>query len=35
MKQIDECYQVLADPYGYAGRLKAESRRKMVGTFCS
>ncbi len=35
MRQIDECYQVLADPYGYAERLKKESRRKIVGTFCS
>ncbi len=35
MKQIDECYEILADPYGYAARFKAESRRKIVGTFCS
>ena len=35
MKQIDECYAVLADPYGYAERLKAESGKKMVGTFCT
>ncbi len=35
MKQIDECNQVLADPYGYAAGFKAESGRKVVGTFCS
>ncbi|MBM4312744.1 MAG: 2-hydroxyacyl-CoA dehydratase [Deltaproteobacteria bacterium] len=35
MKQLDECKQVLADPYGYAGRFKAEGPRKIVGTFCS
>jgi bcr-type benzoyl-CoA reductase subunit C len=35
MKQIDECYEVLADPYGYAAGLKAESGRTVVGTFCS
>ena len=27
--------QVLADPYGYAERLKAKSGKKMVGTFCT
>ena len=35
MKQIDECHQVLADPYGYAAKLKARTGRKIVGTFCS
>ncbi|MHB8771420.1 MAG: 2-hydroxyacyl-CoA dehydratase subunit D [Syntrophales bacterium] len=35
MKQIDECHAVLADPYGYAARLKEKSGRKIVGTFCS
>ena len=35
MKQLVECSEALADPYGYAERLKAESRRKIVGTFCS
>jgi benzoyl-CoA reductase subunit C len=35
MKQIDECYAVLADPYGDAERLKAKSGKKVVGTFCS
>jgi benzoyl-CoA reductase subunit C len=35
MKQIDECYEVLADLYGYAERLKAKSGKKMVGTFCT
>jgi bcr-type benzoyl-CoA reductase subunit C len=35
MKQLDECHEVLADPYAYAERFKAESRRKIVGTFCS
>jgi len=35
MKQIDECHQILKDPYGYVKRFKAESGRKIVGTFCS
>ena len=35
MKQIEECNDALADPYGYATRFKKESRRKIVGTFCS
>ena len=35
MKQLDECKEILADPYGYAERLKAKSGRKMVGTFCT
>ncbi|MCL5808616.1 MAG: 2-hydroxyacyl-CoA dehydratase family protein [Deltaproteobacteria bacterium] len=35
MKQIDECHEILADPYGYAKRLKAKSGRKIVGTFCT
>jgi len=35
MKQIDECYQILKDPYGYVKKFKAESGRKVVGTFCS
>ena len=35
MKQIDECREVLADPYGYAEKLKAKSGRKMVGIFCT
>jgi len=35
MKQIEECYQILKDPNGYVERFKAESGRKVVGTFCS
>jgi bzd-type benzoyl-CoA reductase N subunit len=35
MKQLDECNEALADPYGYAKRFKAVSQRKIVGTFCS
>ena len=35
MKQIDECHEILADPYGYVENFKAESGRKIVGTFCS
>ena len=35
MRQINKYHEILADPYGYAERLKVESRRKMVGTFCS
>ncbi len=35
MKQIEECYQILKDPNGYVKRFKAESGRKIVGTFCS
>ena len=35
MKQIEECYQILKDPNGYVKRFKAESGRKVVGTFCS
>jgi bzd-type benzoyl-CoA reductase N subunit len=35
MKQIEECYQILKDPYGYVKGFKAESGRKVVGTFCS
>jgi benzoyl-CoA reductase subunit C len=35
MKQLDECYGILADPNGYVRRFKAESGRKVVGTFCS
>jgi benzoyl-CoA reductase subunit C len=35
MKQLDECREVLADPYGYAERLKAKSGKKIVGTFCT
>jgi benzoyl-CoA reductase subunit C len=35
MRQVDECYEILADPYGYAEDFKAKSRRKIVGTFCS
>jgi benzoyl-CoA reductase subunit C len=35
MKQIEECRQILKDPNGYVKRLKAESGRKVVGTFCS
>ena len=35
MKQIDECREILADPYEYIRRFKAESQRKVVGTFCS
>jgi benzoyl-CoA reductase subunit C len=35
MKQIEECYQILKDPNGYVKRFKAESGRKVIGTFCS
>ena len=35
MKQIEECHQILKDPDGYVKRFKAESGRKVVGTFCS
>ncbi len=35
MKQIEECYQILKDPNGYVRRFKAESGRRVVGTFCS
>jgi benzoyl-CoA reductase subunit C len=35
MKPIEECYQILKDPNGYVKRFKAESGRKVVGTFCS
>jgi bzd-type benzoyl-CoA reductase N subunit len=35
MKQIDECYQILKDPNGYVKKFKAESGRKVVGSFCS
>ena len=35
MKQLDECRVILADPYGYAERLKAESGKKIVGTYCT
>ena len=35
MKQIDECRGILADPYGYTGRLRATDGRKVVGYFCS
>ena len=35
MRQIDECHEILADPYGYTERLKRESGRKIIGTFCS
>ena len=35
MKQIEECYQILKDPNSYVKRFKAESGRKVVGTFCS
>jgi bzd-type benzoyl-CoA reductase N subunit len=35
MRQIEECYEILADPYGYAAGFKAASGRKIVGTFCS
>ncbi len=35
MKQIEECHQILKDPNGYVKRFKAESGRKVVGTFCS
>ena len=35
MKQIEECRQILKDPNGYVKRFKAESGRKVVGTFCS
>ena len=35
MKQLDECHEILADPYGYAERLKAKSGKKIVGTFCT
>ena len=35
MKQIEECHQILKDPDGYVKKLKRESGRKVVGTFCS
>jgi benzoyl-CoA reductase subunit C len=35
MKQIEECHQILQDPNGYVKSFKAESGRKVVGTFCS
>jgi benzoyl-CoA reductase subunit C len=35
MKQIEECHQILKDPDGYVKKFKAESGRKVVGTFCS
>jgi benzoyl-CoA reductase subunit C len=35
MKQLDECHVILADPYGYAGKLKAKSGKKSIGTLCS
>jgi benzoyl-CoA reductase subunit C len=35
MKQLDECREILADPYGYAERLKTKSGKKIVGTFCT
>jgi bcr-type benzoyl-CoA reductase subunit C len=35
MQQVDACREVLEDPYGYVQRLKAETGRKVVGTFCS
>jgi benzoyl-CoA reductase subunit C len=35
MKPIEECRQILKDPNGYVKRFKAESGRKVVGTFCS
>jgi benzoyl-CoA reductase subunit C len=35
MKQIDEFYKILENPYGYVKRFKTESDRKVVGTFCS
>lgn len=35
MKQLEECRQILEDPNGYVKRLKAESGRKIVGTYCS
>ena len=35
MKQIDECHQILKDPYGYVKKFREESGRKVVGTFCS
>jgi bzd-type benzoyl-CoA reductase N subunit len=35
MKQLEECCQILKDPNSYVKRFKAESGRKVVGTFCS
>ncbi len=35
MKELEECRQILEDPNGYVKRLKAESGRKIVGTYCS
>jgi bzd-type benzoyl-CoA reductase N subunit len=35
MKQIEECRQILKDPNGYVKKFKAETGRKVVGTFCS
>jgi bcr-type benzoyl-CoA reductase subunit C len=35
MKQIEECRQILKDPDGHVKKLKQESGRQVVGTFCS
>jgi benzoyl-CoA reductase subunit C len=35
MNQIEECRQVIQDPYGYVNQFKAETGRKIVGTVCS
>jgi benzoyl-CoA reductase subunit C len=35
MKQIEECFEILKDPYDYVKRFKMASGRKVVGTFCS
>src|SRR5512145_2094089 len=35
MNQIEECRQVIQDPYGYLNPFKAETGRKIVGTVCS
>ncbi|MCE5263266.1 MAG: 2-hydroxyacyl-CoA dehydratase family protein [Deltaproteobacteria bacterium] len=35
MKPIEECHEILRDPDGYVRRLKAESGKKIIGTFCS
>lgn len=35
MKQIEECRQILKDPKGYVEQFKAQSGRKVIGTFCS
>jgi bzd-type benzoyl-CoA reductase N subunit len=35
MKQMEECRRILDDSNGYVNKIKTESGRKVVGTFCS